>query len=327
MNGNLPNAYGRLEQIRINEGVERCKSTLVELAKKDVRRAASLLNDKGLTFPCLYLLHEPILQHRIQGYLNPRNLAALRLTNQIKYEKTAGTDYFSSRQGGGLPVLKWIWETGSAEDISEDAYEEILDLTASVLVNRYQETEILPKVVELIFRRNRNESHIHDLVWVLFRIHDPEALKLIARHLDSSDPRDAALAAELLNMEDTDVPSAANAGEGGYLRWLEENRPYLYFTEESFQYACKPVFCAVDLERKYLQKAGTSNGKQPISPLESEEIECLTAFQKLNTEEQRLLSGYSQKMCSRSVPAWKEWLRTPVGEQVRAAKAGLGGEK
>lgn len=102
---------------------------------------------------------------------------------------------------------------------------------------------------------------------------------------------------------------------------------YLYFTEESFQYACKPVFCAVDLERKYLQKAGTSNGKQPISPLESEEIECLTAFQKLNTEEQRLLSGYSQKMCSRSVPAWKEWLRTPVGEQVRAAKAGLGGEK
>lgn len=318
MNGSLP----KLDQIRINEGMERCKSTFVELAKRDARRAAALLNDKGLSFPCLYLLHEPILQHRAQSYLNPRGLTALRLTNQIKYEKTAGPDYFSARQGGGLPVLKWIWETGSVEDISEDDYEEILDLTASVLVNRYQETEILPGIVELIFRRNRNGSHIHDLVWVLFRIHDPEILKLIAQRLDSSNPKDAALAAELLNMEDTD----RNAGESGYLYWLEENRPYLYFTEESFQYACKPVFCAVDLERKYLQKAGTIDGKQPISPQE-EEAECLATFQRLSIEEQRLLSCHSQKMYGKSIPAWKEWLHAPAGEQLRAAKAGLEGEK
>ena len=317
----------RLDQIRINEGIERCKSTFVELARKDARRAAALLNDKRLRFPCLYLLHEPILQHRIQGYLNPRSLMALRLTNQIKYEKTAGTDYFSSRQGGGLAVLKWIWETGSIEDVFEDDYEEILDLTASVLVNRYQETEILPRVVELVFRRNRNGSHIHDLVWVLFRIHDPEVLRLIARQLDSSDPKDAALAAELLHMEHTDTPTAGNTGESGYLRWLEENRPYLYFTEESFQFSCKPVFCAVDLERKYLQKAGTIDSKQPISPLESDEIECLTAFRQLNAEEQRLLSGYSQKMGRTNEPAWKDWLHAPVGEQMRLAKAGLEGGK
>lgn len=323
MNGNLP----KLDQIRMNEGVERCRSTFVELAKKDVRRAAALLNEKGLTFPCLYFLHEPILQHRIQGYLSPRNLTALRITSQIKYAKTAGPDYFSARQGGGLPVLKWIWETGFVEDIFEDDYEEILDLTASVLVNRYQETALLPEMVELIFRRNRNERHIHDLVWVLFRVHDPEVLKLIARRLDSSEPKDAALAAELLNMEDTVVPSAANNGEGRYLRWLEENQPYLYFTGESFQYACKPVFCAVDHERKYLQKAGKIDGKQPISPLESDEIEYLTAFRQLNTEEQRLLSGHSQKMCNRSIPAWKEWLNTPVEEQMKMAKAGLEGEK
>ncbi|WP_283606632.1 hypothetical protein [Faecalispora anaeroviscerum] len=330
MNADDFNEYSYLDQIRINEGADQCKSTLNELFQKDIRRAVTLLNDNRLMFPCLYILHEPILRQRTQRYLNTRNMTALQITNQIRDSKASGTDYLSSKQNSVYPVLKWILETGFAEEIPEDDYEEILDVAVSVLINIYHDADILPLVVDLIFKRNRNGRYIHDLVWALFRFHDPEVLKLIAQRLRSSDPKDADLAAELLNIDKTGVPAAKGDGEGryeGYLHWLEENQPYLYFTEESFQYSSKPMFCAVDLERKYLQKGFSSYEKQPIDSFNDEENKSIAAFKQVSVEEQKALSEYSQKICSKSVPAWKEWLHAPVREQIRAAKAGSEGDK
>jgi hypothetical protein len=330
MNKDLAAEYSYLDQIRMNQGADRCRSTLTTIFNKDIKRAVALLNDRRLMFPCLYILQESIIRHQMQKYLNVRNLTALRITGQIKDPKASETDYLSSKQNSTHSVLKWIVETGSAEKIHEDDYEEILDVAVSVLINTYNDMDILPLAVDLVFTRNRNASHIHDLVWALFRIHDPQVLKLIAQYLRSSDPKDAELAAELLNLDSTDIQGLNGDNERqyqGYLHWLEENQPYLYFTQESFQYSSMPSFCNLDLERKYLQKGTSSYDKQPLSSLEEKERECIAAFKQLSLDKQKLLSECSQKICSKSVPTWKAWLSEPVEEQVASAKARLEGEE
>lgn len=325
MNASRPNNLCYLDQIRMTEGAEPCRRALNATLKRDTGRAVTLLNDRRLTFPCLYLLREPITRHRVQRYLNPRNQTALRLTEQILGPKPAPADSPAPNRKAARPALRWMLETGAAEEIAEDDYEEILDVAVSLLLNRYGDGEVLPLAVELLFRRNRRDSHIHDLVWALFRFHDPQVLRLIAQRLPSSNPKDAELAAELLNLDQAGLPPAC--GSEDYLRWLEENQPYLYFTEESFQYASRPVFCTVDLERKYLQKGGTSYEKQPISPSDDMERACMAGFRRLDTSAQKTLSSYSQTLCGRSTSAWNAWLHTPVEAQVAAAKAGLEGER
>ena len=328
MNLGHSNAYNHLDQIRINEGANKCRAALHELFRKDARRAIALLNDRYLMFPCLYILRDQILQLRIQRYLNPRNITALGIVNQFRSSGASEADYLSSNRDSVYSTLKWILETGSPEEISEDDYEEILDVSVSVLLNTYGAKDVLPLVVDLIFTRNRNGRYIHDLVWALFQVHDPQVLKLIAERVRSSDLKDAELAAELLNIDETDVPADKGDREGcyaGYLDWLGKNQPYLYFTQESFQYASKPTFTTVDLARKYLQKGLPSYDKHPISPSNEEEKERLAAFQKLSVEEQKALSGYSQKIHDRSVSAWKEWLHAPAREQIKVAKAGWEG--
>ncbi|MGI6175803.1 MAG: hypothetical protein ACOYJC_06555 [Christensenellales bacterium] len=320
--------YSYLDRIRINEGVDKCRAALNEVFQRDARRAAALLNDSQLTFTCLYILRGQIEGLHIQRYLSSRNVLALRIASQISASEASEADYLSSRQDSVHSVLKWILKTGSAQEIPEDDYEEILDVAVSVLINTYRDRDILPLVANLIFQRNRNGRYIHDLVWALFQVHDPLVLKLIAQHVRSSEPKDARLAAELLNIDETNVPADEDDKEGryaGYLHWLEENEPYLYFTEESFQYANKPAFSAVDLERKYLQQGVPSYDSQPISPSE-EANETLAAFKQLSVNEQKALSEYSQKIHDKSAPAWKEWLHAPVSEQIKIAKAGSEGD-
>lgn len=330
MNSGHSKDYSYLDRIRIQEGADKCRAALAETFRKDTRHAAALLGDDRLTFPCLYILRGQMEGLRIQGYLSPRNTLALQIANQIRGAEASGVDYLSSGREAVYSALKWIWETGCAEEVAEDDYEQILDVAASVLINTYGDRDILPPAAELIFKRNRNGRYIHDLVWALFQVHDPRVLKLIAERVRSSEPKDAALAAELLNMEETGVPADEGNKEGryaGYLRWLEENEPYLYFTQESFQYAGRPAFCAVDLERKYLQKGVPSYDKQPVSATDEDADESLAAFKRLSSGEQKTLSEYSQKIHGKSVPAWREWLRAPVDEQIRAAKAGWEGDK
>lgn len=328
MNAGNSNDKSYLDRIRLEEGADKCRAVFHDLFCKDPRRAVGLLNDQRLTFPCLYLLRDEVRQPYAQRYLNARNRAALRIAEQIKAAGPANANELSSKRDAVYVVLKWILETG-VEEIPEDDYEEVLDVTVSVLINTYGDRDVVPLVVELIFARNRRGRYTHDLVWALFRIHDPEVLKLIAQRVKSPEEKDAELAANLLNLEETDVP-AENDKEGryaGYLQWLEENQPYLYFTQESFQYASNPAFTTVDHARKYLQKGDASYDKQPVSPSDEEEEANLAAFAQLPAEEQKALSGYAQKIRNENAPAWEEWRKAPLPEQIKAAKAGKEGGK
>lgn len=241
------NGYSNLEQIRLYQGADKCREAFSQLFYREPWRAIGLLNDSAFTFPCLYILLGQIEELHIKRHLNQRNAIAVEIINQIRLPGSAEVNYLASKQGQAQPILKWILETGAVEEIPEDEFEEIMEVAVSVLINTYGDREILPLVAELIFKRNRKGRYIHDLVFALFRVRDPQVLKLIVEHIRSSDAKDAKLAAELLNI---DEPGGGEEQCAKYLSWLNENEPYLYFTGECFQYASRPTFAAVDVERK-----------------------------------------------------------------------------
>ncbi len=329
MNSEHSKDYSDLDRIRIEEGAEKCRETFGEVLRRSPRQAAALLNDDRLMFTTLYILHLQRPHPRVQRYLSPRNMIAVGIALQIRNPRTKRADALSSGNESVQSALRWILDTGSPEEIQEDFYEEILDVAVSVLLRAYKDADALPPAVGLLFSRNRNERCIHDLVWSLFRFHDPRVLRLIAERIRSANQEDAALATELLNIEELGLSGKGDRESrySRYIRWLEENQPYLYFTDESFQCSSNPAFADVDLERKYLQREPNSCERQPLVLAKEEEKGCLNSFKRLSCRKQRALSEYSQRLRSRNIQAWQKWLRLPVDEQLRAAKAGSEEEK
>ena len=285
-----------------------------------------MLNDRRLTFSCFYILLPRIRELGISGILNSRNTVALRIVNQIISGKKAlaGADYLSAKRNRVYSVLKWILETGAPMDGYDDDYKNIMDVTASVLIFTYKDRSVIPQAVNMIFSRKKAGHNIHDLVWALFRSEDPQVLRLIAERLKSPDKEEVELACELLNIEDKGIDSM-NAGErearyAAYIKWLEENDPFLYFTEEGYQFESKPVFCAVDMERKYLNKNMANRKKQPLFPADENESSCIQAFKALSDNDRELLARYSRRMHEKNEREWENWIRSPVDEQLRRAK-------
>ena len=324
--------HSYLDSVRMNDGIEPCKAAFYNAYKENREKAAALLNDQQLTFPCLFILLPQIESLQLSSALNFRNTAALGIVHQILRPKESGHRhrYLASPQKEVQPVLQWMLETGGNEDRLEDDYREVLDIVASVLINEYKDTSILPMVTDMIFRRHQKGQNIHTLVWAVFRIRDPYALKLIAEHIRSSDRQEATLACHLLNIEAPDTsPSAAECQKryGDYLHWLEENDGFLYFTDESFQFASEPAICKVDLERKYIHQVNSSYTVQPVTPSDSMEETCLQAFAPLSHAEKTVLSDYSYKMHNTDVSEWKNWVSSPIDEQLKTAKTRAGGSR
>lgn len=325
MNQDRSNDYGYLDRIRIDGGAEKCRAVFTETCRTNRRRAAALLNDRRVTFPCLFLLMPQIESLRAYPWLNARNTLALGIVRRILDPEGSGgrVSRLSVRNESVHSVLKWIVETGGAEDGMDEDYEEVLDIAVSVLADTYQDKSVLPFAEEMIFRRGKKGHNIHDLVWAVFRIRDPEVLRRIAAHLRSPDTGEAGLAHSLLNPEAScgARPCADPQQEyDDYIRWLDENDPFLYFTGESFQLTGEPAVCRVDLERKYMCKGSPSYEKEPAVPSDDRECRCLEAFRTLGGEEKRVLSEYSCRVHGKDASEWEKWMDLPVGEQIRAAK-------
>jgi len=315
-----------LDDIRQSEGIERCKAVFSDACKSDTRRAVSLMNDGRLTFGCLYLILPVITQFRLERYMSPRNMAALRTVRSIGEPKRQSGPDFSARNDTTRAALKWMLDTGRADDGLSDEYEEALEVAASVLIVTYDEADMLPAVVDMIFDRNREERNIHSLVWVVFQSKSPEALKRIAQRMRSPERRDVRLACSLLGIE---MPEGASADDyrrqtEHYLQWLEYNDPFLYFTGESFQYSSRPAFYSVDQERRYIHRGTPFYDWQPVSPADEGERAALAAFSTLGAEQQAQLSEYSHMLYSRDPAEWKAWVRRPIEEQVKSAKSNRG---
>jgi len=308
--------YGDLDQVRIRDGIDACRSAFQELYDTDLRRAVLLLNDRRLTFSTLYIV-SPRIEERVYPYLRERLVAAIRLIERVRGDGSAqgGRRRMDQAEHG---ALRWILDTGYAQDGLDETYEEVMERAVSLLINIYHDTAILPRVADMIFARYRKGRNIHDLTWAYFQSDHPDALRLIARRFSSDDSSDTKLARGLLHIDNDDLE---NGEYQSYLRWLRDNDPYLYFTGESLQYASAPAFYRVDPVRKYLQKGTASYRRKPVTPADEEERGRLEAFSELAEEEKNILAAHSQKVHTRDAAAWKRWMGRPVEEQLRAAKA------
>lgn len=305
--------HSSLDQVRIREGDEPCRAAFQAISIRDKRQAAMLLNDRRLTFPCLYIL-SPQIDEPLYPCLRERLIIGLHLIERVR---RGDSPVGKGRQKGKYEHegLRWILDTGHNEDGLDEEYEEIMERAVSVLIDTYHDTDILPRVADMIFTRHREGRNIHDLTWAYFRSDHPDALILIARRLSADDRRDAALARRLLN-----IPESGSSDYHPYLRWLRDNDPYLYFTGESMQYASTPAYYRVDPERKYLQRGTPSYHKNPIAPAGDGERNRLDAFAALSDEEKTVLAEHSHRIHARDAMGWKRWMRRPVEEQIKAAK-------
>lgn len=315
--------YGFLDKIRINEGNEKCRAVFGEICESDKRRAVMLLGDRQMTFPCLYILLPQIRAYGLERYLNPRAAMARRIVESIGRRNASGSgDGLSERSDAVYPVLKWMLDTGQAEDGMNDDFEEILETVVSVLINTYKDTRTVPAALDLAFSRNRMGHNIHQLVWSAFRIHDPQTLKLVAQRIRSTEEQDVRLACSLLGIPSAGGDEAEDNQKryDAYMQWLNENDPFLYFTGESMQMTSQPVFCRVDLERKYVHRETPSYDQQPITPADDMESQSLAAFNTLSEDEKALLSEYSHQAHQANPAEWKRWLQRPINEQIKTAQ-------
>jgi hypothetical protein len=220
-----------------------------------------------MTFPCLFILLPQIESLGLYSHLGNRNRIAAKISDSILNPQVSGTDYLSEKNNAVYPVLKWMLESSADEENTDDGFCRVMDIVISVLINTYRDKSVLPTVEELIFRRHKAGLNIHDLIWAFFRIGDPFVLELLAEHVRSSDPEEAALACRLLNIN----AGSGNDESGGkqklyedYFRWVGENKPFLYFTGECFQATNEPVFCRIDLQKKNEQIRAAGSGTEEM---------------------------------------------------------------
>lgn len=336
MNGNHSDNDSPLDREWHDNGIRQCKNVFYETYKKNPQNAAALLNDRNLTFPCLFIFMPQIKSLRLQSLLNLRNATAAKIVNRILRGEEASdrNNNFTFWGNNAQSVLKWMIETGGLEDGLEDNdrddYEEVLDISASVLISGYKDASILPAVTDMLFQRYKKGGNIHTLVWSVFSAHEPAVLHLIAERLRSPDRQEAELACNLLNIKiegNRDLSAECQEKYEAFLQWIKENHLFLSFTDENLQFASNPVFCKVDLERKYIHKANSSHTGQVAAISESMEKKCLHDFAPLSREEKTTLADYSCKMYNQDVSRWGEWIQRPVDEQLKTCRAGLEGKK
>lgn len=319
-------AQSHLDNIRRNHGADKCRAAFSQAYQRNKAGALALVNDPRLSFPCLFELWPLIDSLGLHRRLKPQHMLVLSLCRQfLNPGSVARSVPMANADAAAHKALKWILETGYEEDGLSHEYDQILDATVALLLSIYRDSDALSFSVGLIFLRAKKNGYIHDLVWALFRSRDTLALKLVAQRLLSTNAQEAELASELLNLDELNEISPQDDPPrqyASYIEWLETNDPYLYFTQEGFQYSSKPVFFAIDVERKYLQKANPSHTKAPLVPKDEEEAAILAAFNPLSDQEKALLSEYSQHKRKEHKKEWENWIRSSLAEQIDAMQPG-----
>lgn len=245
------NKYSYLDKVRINHGNDKCKAVFHETFENSRQKAIDLLNDRRITFPCFFILLPQINSLKMSSKISSRGSITMEMVNQIIDPKKSGRDVLKDKNAAVHSVLRWILETGKGEYELNDSFQKILDITVSILINTYKDNSVLPIVDEMIFKRKKKGQNIHNLVWAFFSSRNPDTLKLTARHILSPNPREADFARSLINPQASDKENENDSQRQyeDYMKWLEENASFLYFTGESHQFTSKPVICKVNLEK------------------------------------------------------------------------------
>lgn len=325
---NNNNTLSLLDRIRINHGNQKLREAFGKLAGTYRERAVKLLNDNRILFYTLYVLLPDIDAYNLYSLLNSRNKMALKMSTKALKDENIRTNLNSLPKYDNRSLystLKWMFQTGYEEDGSDDEFDEVLDKIFAILVRKYEDKTTLPILANMIFKRNRQDRYIHDLVWAFFEIKDPFILELVADFLRSPDDKDVELACRLLNIESIAMAKNMDKYEA-YLAWFKENRFFLHFTGENYQLTSTPTFYRVDLDAKYLSKRSVYRNRKRIISYSESEKSHLKDFNELEYEERVVLAEISHKIHNQNPRVWSDWIKSPVKEQKFIAKLGLGGD-
>lgn len=317
-----------LDRVRHDRGNDGLRDYIKQLAQKDRGKAIDLINEEELSFTSLFVLRDEIQQLEFFDQMNIKNKIALEIVDETLKEykvELSPSDMVSNFIQNVRTALKWMLTTGAFDDGMSDEYDEVMDVTAILLVKVYKDKGILPLLADMIFKRYKMGTCIHDLAWAFFEGKEPYSLILIGNRLRSREIKDVELACKLLGfIPGVDVKSSVD-GETqyfGFFNWIEENRPFLYFTGESFQQKNSPTPYVVVLEAKYLCKVISIDTGKSLEPLTREEDELLSSFDKQDDDTKTLLSNYSFRLHYDDVNGWNMWLHRPIETQIKIAKAG-----
>lgn len=308
---------GLLDKIKTQRGNEALKNVFYESYKKNKKEAISLINREILQFASLFILRDGIRKYDLFNDLTLKNKIALTFTEAFLNEKIIPKDLDPELFH---PVLKWIIQTGRFDDGLSKDYDRVLDLAAILLIKNYNDKEILPLLVDIIFERNRKRLLIHDMVWAFFESRSPNSLQMIGNYILSKEPMDFELALKLLKfIPCIDIKSNKSNEELylSFLDWFEENKSFLYFTGEGFQQSCNPIPYVVLLEAKYLCKPVAIEEGKILSTLTKKEMKLLENFKKLDNETKLFLSSSSYKLHQRDMRSWYVWLSYPINQQIK----------
>lgn len=322
MSFNSSKFTNKLDFIRTSEGVNECKNMFKNLANKDKSKAINLINADDLTFTSLFVLRHEIYKLNLVNQLNNRNQIALNICDIIGEEKYSSIDYdnkISLKSDVVHDSLLWMFNTGNIDDGLSEEFEQILDTVASVLIKEHHEKEIIPVMVEMIFKRNNDNRNIHDLAWACFKSKDITVLQLLAQKLRSPNAKDVKLSRSLLNLsQDKDFKNDNDKQKeySSYIHWLKENNPYITFTDESFNFSNRPVPLIVDLDSKYL----CTGGVVQTSTHSNKRNKKLDKFDKLPQNDKALLANYSHQLHKKNLLEWNNWMKSPLEKQLQIAK-------
>lgn len=321
MNRNRRADSNLLDTIRKRRGNIPCREYFKSLQQT---AGMQLINDPQLTFATFFVLLPVIQEQTPNDSLNARNQSAANLCGIIlNSKKVNGNFKHPAYDENAHEILHWMFATGAdADGLSED-FDHILDISAGILTKKYHDTDIIPKLVQLVFSRGRKGAYLHDLAWAFYQSRDPNALKLAAEHLRSSDENEAELARILLHLKlESNTPKDKRELYNSYLQWLDENNPYLYFNNENFNETSRPNVCSVDLNAKYLYRKISPQNHKPTTPLTELEQNCLACFLNAPEEEKEFLARFSQKIRATNPAYWNRWIRYPLARQIEAAHNG-----
>lgn len=313
-----------LEEIRLNKGNDRMKSIFSDMLNNNTEKAIELINDKNVQYASLFILQDEIKSADIFIKLSERNKHALEITNGLLLKDNSNTKHFSlNYTQQDYSVLRWIWETGYKDDGLNDLYDEVLDMSAIILSKVYEDRNCLPAIEEMIFNRYRKGAFIYDLVWAFFEVADYENLIAVAKRLQSSNPKDVKLARSLLNFIPCIGLNSKDESIKEYkcaLKWLNQNKNFLYYTGATCLQTSNPYRYAISLEGKYLQK-GVYNANGEISEsLSEDESSCLDRFMELDEASKCNLANCSSILYHRSKYKWRKWLQNAIDKQIEIAK-------
>lgn len=275
--------------------------------------------DKELRFRDIFLLRNHLSDKDVEENLDDRGRIAIKLMDDILSKDKRNELNTSSSVLNYIEetkeVMEWMISSSIYNTNEEGEYYEIIDIVAVFLIKVYRDYEILPKLVDLIFERNKNDLYIHELIWAFYQSYNVDSLKLICNKLYEEDEKSKNLAYELLNF----IPNLEKYpyDKKKYAKgWIENNKDYIYFTDDSKHARSNPVYCKVNLEGRYLgEKVDRKSGKI-INRLNNKNKEKLSEFNSIDDNLKVLLSNYSLKLKKSNLMQWKRWMDYPIDKQL-----------